>query len=150
MTTFVNSPATIAPHIYIASKFHSRKRLAPIRQQLESLGFVVLSSWMIEDPDESADVDSLGNDLEHSQAMAERDHREVDDCHLFIIDTSDESSTGGREVELGWAQKARKSCYRVGPLRNVFHALVPAYKTWPELITHLRNIYGITGGEHGE
>jgi len=139
-----------ATRIYIASKFFSRKRLMPIRQQLESLGFVVLSTWMTEDPDSSADADSLGNDLEHSQRMAERDHDEVDNCHLFIIDTTDESSTGGREVELGWAQRAHKVCYRVGPLRNVFHALVPAYKTWPDLIVHLRQIYGLTGGEHGE
>ena len=141
---------SLKPRIYIASKFFSRKRLMPVRQQLESLGFIVLSSWMLEDPDESANADSLGDDLEHSQYMAERDHREVDDCHVFIIDTSDESNTGGRDVELGWAQKAGKICYRVGPIRNVFHSLVPAHKTWIDLINHLRNVYGITGGEHGE
>ena len=134
---------SLKPKIYIASKFHSRKRLMPIRKQLEDLGFEVLSNWMLNDPevDPSNANDSLGNNLEQSQMMAERDHMEVDACHIFIIDTTDESSTGGREVELGYAMKARKSCFRVGPIRNVFHSLVAGY-TWDQLINKLGVIYG--------
>ena len=130
--------------VYIASKFHSRHRLMPMRKRLEDLGFEVLSNWMLNDPevDPSNANDSLGNNLEQSQMMAERDHLEVDACHIFIIDTTDESLTGGREVELGYAMKAAKACYRIGPIRNVFHALVYGSSNWDQLLRHLENIYG--------
>ena len=133
----------VAPRIYIASKFASRKRLIPIRQQLQIHGFVVLSTWMIDDPDSSADIDSLGNDLEESARLAMRDYQEIISCHLFVIDTTDDSSTGGREVELGYAQALHKPSFRVGPIRNVFHALITGFPSWTILIEHLINVYSI-------
>ena len=130
--------------VYIASKFHSRNRLMPMRKKLEDLGFEVLSNWMLNDPDvdSSSLNDSLANNLEQNQMMAERDEVEVDACHIFIIDTNDESATGGREVELGHARNAHKICYRVGPIRNVFHSLVEGFASWEVLLKRLEDIYG--------
>ena len=131
--------------VYIASKFHSRKRLLPIRAELEKLGLKVLSNWMVNDPDvdPSAVNDSLANNLEQNQMMAERDQTEVKDCHIFIIDTTDESNTGGREVELGYALGCGKACFRVGPIRNVFHSLVFGFASWDQLIKQITVTYGL-------
>ena len=132
--------------IYIASKFHSRSRLLPIRQHLIYEGFNVLSTWMVKDADmptdDSAIFDSLGDCLEDSKIMAIRDFQEVSKADVFIIDTNDTSTTGGREVELGYAKAEGVECLRVGPLRNVFHALVDeGFNNWDECIRYLMASY---------
>ena len=125
--------------IYIASKFHSRYRLRPIKKQLQALGFTVTSKWM--DPDfnidPSTDVDSLGANLEASKAEAESDSIEIEHSDIFIIDTQDISESGGREVELGMAMRDGCHLFRVGPIRNAFHAMVDGYAAWEVLIPHL-------------
>lgn len=137
--------------IYIASKFFSRLRLIPIRQQLINEGFRVLSTWMVKDADmpsdDSAIFDSLGDNIDDSRRMAERDITEVDEADIFIIDTNDTSSTGGREVELGFALGLLpKHIIRVGPMRNVFHALVDDdFNNWDECIRFLLATYPIEG-----
>jgi hypothetical protein len=134
--------------IYIASKFYSRVRLLPIRQQLISLGFNVLSTWMVKDADMPSDdssiFDSLGDNLEDSKIMAIRDFQEVGAADVFIIDTQDLSSTGGREVEFGYAKGEGNECLRVGPMRNVFHALVDeAFTNWDACVRYLMATYPI-------
>ena len=125
--------------IYIASKFHSRYRLRPVKKELQELGYKVLSKWM--DPDVNVDIssdnDSLGANIDESIAEAKRDCLEIGNSDIFIIDTQDESSTGGREVELGMAIIAVCKIFRIGPIRNVFHAMLTEFKSWPALITHL-------------
>ncbi len=128
--------------LYIASKFHSRYRLRLIKKQLQSLGFIVLSKWM--DPDVNVDIssdsDSLGANLQASVEEAERDSSEIASTDIFIIDTQDESSTGGREVELGMVMATGRALgvYRIGPIRNVFHAMIPAHNSWEDLICYLK------------
>ena len=135
--------------IYIASKFLSRSRLLPIRQQLISEGFEVLSTWMIADPDmptsDTAIFDSLGDCLEDCKVMAIRDFNEVRRSDVFVIDTNDVSATGGREVELGYAKAQHgMECLRVGPIRNVFHAVVDnAFMDWDECVRYLMAGYPI-------
>lgn len=126
--------------VYIASKFHSRYRLRLIKKQLQSLGFIVLSRWMDPDVniDPSCDIDSIGASLEDSQKEAERDSAEIANTDIFIIDTSDESATGGREVELGMAMKTGCTLFRVGPIRNVFHAMILAHNSWDDIIDYLK------------
>ncbi len=125
--------------LYIAGKFSSRYRLRPIKFKLKQLGFDVLSDWIDNNPlDETlgGDYDSIGNYPEASHDIADRDRLQVIACDLYIIDTLDVSQTGGRECELGMALMAGKQIYRVGPIRNVFHAhkLVNPVKTWEEMI----------------
>jgi len=129
--------------VYIASKFHSRYRLRPIKAQLQALGFKVLSKWMDPDvnTDTTCDIDSLGANLELSKAEAERDSAEIKYSDIFIIDTQDVSETGGREVELGMAMRSGCDLFRVGPIRNVFHTQAPAHNSWQELIEYLRENY---------
>lgn len=132
--------------VYIASKFSSRYRLRPLKFKLEQLGFKVLSDWIDNNPlDETigGDYDSIGNHPDASHDIAERDLRQVKECHIFIIDTQDVSPTGGREVELGMALlREAPYIFRVGPIRNVFHAhkSIIVMKSWEELLPVLEKL----------
>lgn len=127
------------PAIYIASKFSSRYRLRPIKARLQSLGFPVVSKWMDTDnpTDSSSDYDSIGDDPKQSLEEAERDCWEIPKATIFIIDTQEESLSGGRDVELGIAIAECCKLFRVGPARNVFHFKCMEFKTWPDLIYYL-------------
>ena len=141
--------------IYIASKFASRIRLIPIRQQLIDVGFRVLSTWMIKDPDmptdDSAIFDSLGDSLEDCKIMATRDISEIKKADVLIIDTYDIDATGGREVELGYAMGECLECLRVGPVRNIFHAIVDkSFNNWGACIQYLLLSYPPYEGNEDE
>lgn len=112
------------------------------------MGFEVLSTWI--EPEEDtlgADLDSLAANLEESQRCANRDIEEVRQCNIFIIDVTDESNTGGRECELGEALYRRDvnwervGIYRIGHIRNVFHALAHPIKDWEAMIVEMRKVY---------
>jgi hypothetical protein len=66
---------------------------------------------------------------------------EVVAADIFILDTTDESMTGGREVEFGMAlmdMEFPRRIIRVGPVRNVFHSVVrETYDSWDELLEAL-------------
>ena len=126
--------------VYIASKFSSRYRMRPIKFKLQQLGFHVLSDWIDNNPlDETigGDYDSIPDHLDASHEIAQRDIEQVLECDIFIIDTQDMSSTGGRECELGVALAYSKPyIFRVGPIRNVFHAHkhIKPFKSWEDLL----------------
>jgi hypothetical protein len=132
--------------VYIASKFISRDRLLPYRVKLEEKGYKVLSTWMTAaDHDETSPGSSVADTEDHNRESALRDCREVAEADIFILDTTDESTTCGREVEFGYAlmiahafdPRLSHNMYRVGPVRNVFHSLVPGYDSWDELLEDL-------------
>lgn len=111
--------------VYIAAKFHARIRLRPIRDRLRALGFNVSSHWMEQEEESESSIDA-----------ARRDLREVRNAELLIIDTLDESNTGGREVELGHFLFKGGTIWRVGPIRNVFHHLMEpqhVFESWDEV-----------------
>lgn len=106
-------------NIYIAGKFTAWERLRGHRDNLRSLGHQVSSEWM--NNGEASNGTSLSPQSGVNMVEALRDIREVKLCETLIIDTIDESNTGGREVELGMAMEAEKQIIVIGPRRNVFH-----------------------------
>lgn len=77
---------------------------------------------------------------EHSIAEAKRDLREVQRADLLILDTIDESNTGGREVEMGSALSMETTIWRVGPVRNIFHELAEReFTDWDEILRELKH-----------
>jgi len=104
------------------------------------MGFNVLSDWIDNNPlDETlgGDYDSIGNHPDASHEIAERDREQVLECDIFIIDTQDISTTGGRECELGMALMApTPRIFRVGQIRNVFHAhkSIQVFTSWEALL----------------
>lgn len=147
---------------YIAAKFSARERLKSVNAQLEELGFENVCPWFLLDTDESADEDSLGGySREEHQEMAVRDLEAAIEADIFIIDTFDESPTGGREVELGGVlihnliSSKRQEMFNtidielVGPIRNIFHMYpgIRQWKNWPSLIEGMKSIHCNEGGQ---
>lgn len=152
--------------IYLAGKYDmSKERLRAVRETLRSMGFVVTSSWLDETATESFGGSSMPESSDASDAKmranAIRDMREVLDADVFLLDTLDESASGGREVELGLAMATflgdlslrldgddlelldhehggdycKTTLQIVGPKRNIFHHLAHFhYENWDEAL----------------
>ena len=120
--------------VYIAGKYTAKARLRERKKDVEAIGFAVSSSWMAQDL-----VDATSSNAT-KRKEAVRDAHEVLQAEFFILDTLDDSNTGGREVELGLALSRRAHIHLIGPQRNVFHylPLVKQYNTWEEMIEHMK------------
>jgi hypothetical protein len=105
--------------IYIASSFVSQRRLHPIREKLFAMGFECCSTWL----DELRPAPGLSRE-EFDRQLAIKDMIEVRGCDIFILDTLDESTTGGRYCELGIAMTDRPRLkMHIGPITNIFERL---------------------------
>lgn len=115
--------------IYIAGRVTARERLKPLRAILRGQGHYVSSTWL---------------DLAMDYPMAltqngewDRDLEEIDASEAIILDTIDETPTGGREFEAGYAVAKGKYFVVVGPLRNIFHNKArERYDSWEEVLTN--------------
>ena len=121
--------------VYAAGKFSAQARLREEARLLEDLdpSIEVVSSWLWStEPDEAPPEARAG--------YAERDLGEIREADVLILDTLDESNTGGREVELGYAIATGKKLSLVGPPRNVFHNLLKGqYASWDELRSSIQS-----------
>jgi nucleoside 2-deoxyribosyltransferase len=121
--------------IYIAGRLSQRPELHLIRQQIWSLGHEVVSTWI----DESGDGALNGT----AKRIATRDLCQISSADLLILDTTSPLSPdggGGREFEYGFAigQFQHKTTWRVGPMKNAFHALVDQeFETWDDALKTL-------------
>ncbi len=113
--------------LYVAGKFESRMRLRPIRDQLQAMGYAVNSSWL----DERVTREEAQARPGYEMRALTRDTLELLHSQAIILDTLDESATGGREVEWGIAYAKGLRLYRVGPIRNIYHHLAGyAFDSW--------------------
>lgn len=132
--------------IYIAGKYTSKERLREQRARLVAEGRDVQATWLDETLAESFDNSSMpppfyGNVATEPQmvANARMDFEEARNAEIFILDTLDESPTGGREVEFGISLTRGNRCLRIliGPKRNIFHHLVDLhYDDWDDFWRH--------------
>ena len=135
--------------LYLGGKFSARFRLREIRAQLRALGFSCDSTGMDDD----------GGDYpvprERALLEAPRDLAQIRAAQVFVLDTLDDSRTGGREVEygfsLGWASAWQglglpaPLTVLVGPVRNIFHELADhRCADWPEALGVLARLTGKT------
>lgn len=118
---------------YIAGKYTSKDRLMTERNWLRCNMFDSETSWL----DETWDSDN-GVPVHISITNAMRDQKEVQRADILILDTIDDSMTGGREVELGMALALGKPTIIVGPRRNIFHYVAAMhYPDWDSLKAYL-------------
>lgn len=127
--------------VYIAGKYSAWPRLEQRREEMRQLGYSVSSTWI--DTGRSVVVRSGNNSLALDDGLnrvaAERDIHEVLEAEMLVLDTFDESYTGGREVELGFALDRELVTVLIGPKRNVFHYLVNySFNNWEEALEWLR------------
>ena len=122
--------------IYLSARITAQARLRPIRARLRALGYQCESSWL-DELDVAYPVEPT-----RARAKALRDFSEIECADIFILDTLDESTTGGREYEAGYAHRSPvespTQVWRVGPVRNVFHELADEVFTgWEDVWTRL-------------
>lgn len=126
--------------IYLASNWDSKKRMAGLRDQIEATtSHNVCARWL--DEQSNQNFQELEPDM--AALNAYRDLGEICTVDLLIIDTAEESNTGGREVEYGFALGAGRPVWVVGPDRNIFHAVSRKHFTnWVDCLRALAQLYG--------
>lgn len=119
--------------IYIAGKWEARARLKAVALEVTELGHEVTASWL-DTPDAAY---GLGDT---EAAHAREDVRDVCRSDMLILDTLNESHTGGREFEAGLMFGLTQRVWRVGPARHIFHLLAhEAFEDWIACIKHLKH-----------
>ena len=122
--------------VYIAGKWEAKARLVGIASKLEALGHTVTSRWLKNDVAVETGAWALMTGNEAS-GIAQQDLLDIDAADALILDTIDESNTGGREVEYGFALGRGKIVMVIGPKRNGFHHLFEGFQGWDEFLTKL-------------
>lgn len=122
--------------VYIAATFESLTRLRPVRDALQQLGHVVVSSWLDEEP---APVTAESIQGKEAFDYALRDTQEVRKADTMILDTLDVNDRGGSQVEWGYALAlGYRKMIRVGPVRNIFHQYaMKAYPDWQSCLADI-------------
>ena len=125
--------------VYIAAKWEAHDMIQNVvKPRLESLGYTIVSEWH-DMTKHRAERVSLPYDeqMKNKGWMLEeayKDLRHIDLCDVVIVDQTIPSSTGGREVEIGYIYGKGKNFCLIGPRRNPFHWLaVTHYETWEDL-----------------
>lgn len=113
--------------IYIAGSFNAKERLKKEAERLLEDGrFVVTSTWLWE-PEEI-----------NVKVRASQDKCQVLASNFLILDTADETTTGGREVEFGMALARGLQVIIIGPKRNIFHHHIGwEFDSWDDFAAHL-------------
>lgn len=123
--------------IYIAASFPRRFELRSVREQIQALGHEVRATWL-----DSPTVQDGEVWPENMVEEASRDLAEVTWSELVIVDTILRSSTGGSDVEMGFALGRNRTLWVVGPIRNGYHALAYSrFESWSECLHALKTIW---------
>lgn len=109
--------------IYFAGSWYRKNELREIRNKVISYDptLISVSTWL-DDPDGPHDRESTRT-FAIKQADAMRDSRDVAECDLFILFTSDNPKFqvgGGKFWEFGRAYTLKKGCIVVGPQEQIF------------------------------
>lgn len=118
--------------IYIAGSFNGAPRIYEEAEVLEEKGHTITGVWFQpHDPIEKIWDSNFGGRV--AEVMALRDFNGIDRADLMIIDTLEESSSGGRNVELGYALAKSKRIILIGEPTTIFYSLVKeVYSCWDE------------------
>ena len=125
--------------VYLAARYDRRDELREYRKILEkNYNVQVTSRWL----DEKTSTNSQMGD--ESDAFywetAQIDLMDIEAAHVFILFSENPLEgwkRGGRHVEFGYALKADKPVWVVGPKENVFHyrPRVQHFETFDEMVT---------------
>jgi len=128
--------------IYLAGSFHGAERIYEMAEDLEALGHTITGIWFQpHDPIEKMWDGNFGGRI--AEVMALRDLSGIDRCDILIIDTLEPSSSGGRNVELGYALAKNKRIILVGEPTTIFFSLIrESYENWDQF--HAESDVGAT------
>ena len=120
--------------IYVAASFTAQRRLRVIREHLFQQGHMICGTWL----DEVTKPEVLSKE-QFDKRLASKDLQEIREADCFILDTEEESTTGGRYVELGFALAHMKLLYVVGSPNCIFaHLADQRFATWEECLEHIK------------
>ena|SRR3990167_5419252 len=125
--------------IYIAARFERRQVVRPYASRIWELGHELTSSWL----NETTKLPQMSHG-EFMRKLAVKDLTEIRAADLLILDTAEQSTRGGKEVEWGFAlgQHQSKLLWIVGPPRNVFHWLADRiFETWEQCLQIIEKEY---------
>lgn len=124
--------------IYVAASFGGRTELLrDVVAPLSALGHTVTSRWLtVPRGIKVLDTSGLKNarNWPMGREAAQECLQDIDRADMVVFFTQRPSSTGGYDVEFGYAYarwcarggKGTPPIHVVGPLRNIFHTLVPS------------------------
>lgn len=121
--------------IHLSGRRARREEIAQVAARLELLGHEVTSRW----------IGRFGRPAGVNAQFGLTDIARADAMMIFSDEGGTQqkqlqaSASASRLVELGWALKANKLLFRVGPAENVFHELdrVVPFETADQMLGHL-------------
>ena len=121
--------------LYLAARYDRIDEMAELADTIEDLGHEVTSRWI--EGNSQPDGESGGYDL--------TDVVVADGLVLFTEEPTANvpfAARGGRHVEYGYALRAGKQMFIVGPRENIFHELpqVVRFSTTTDLLEHLARV----------
>ena len=123
---------------YIASRLTERPQLVHIAASLRELGHSVTAKWIYDSGDAAKD-DVMATKI------AIRDLCNIAEADVFLLDTITQVAQdggAGKETEFGFSlgYYQDKQMWRIGPIKNVFHAMADkSVETWDLLLSYLRS-----------
>ena len=127
--------------VYLAARFSRKAEMRQYADDLASTGIDVTSIWIHDDkhewtgaPDDQIPPHALAR-------FAREDLRDIDAADAVVVFTDSPSSKGGMWVEVGYAIGRDIPLLIVGPVANVFCAVIEdRYETWPDALTALADL----------
>ena len=110
--------------VYVAARFAKKDFVAETVTTLEKHGFVVVSTWHLEQVKSSVNLEDLS--LDYHIETATRDLQEIKSADVilsFSESPNEPHVRGGRHVEFGYGLALKKFMVVVGPRENIFHCL---------------------------
>ncbi len=136
--------------VYLAARYNRRDEMRERRKDLHAVGIQVTSRWLDEKSDTNVDMGEESDSFYVTTAAVDlADIERADIFILFSENPLEGFKRGGRHVEYGYALKAGKPIYVVGPKENVFHYSpnVAHFSTFEELSKDLNRHQAELSGE---
>jgi nucleoside 2-deoxyribosyltransferase len=118
--------------IYLAASFDAQEAMKARRDGLHAAGYKVTSRWI--------DVKMVEPESVYAMDHGFGDLQDIQSSDIVIIDTNVPSTTGGFNVELGFALGQGIPVMHTGPRVNIFfrHPGVTHYTEWSDILDALK------------
>jgi len=129
-------------YVYLAARYSRREEMVGRAEELERLGFRVISRWIL-GGHTSGEHPDMGQAV--NKTLAHHDRTDIIRSDIVIHFTEPETALyprGSRHVELGIAYERGKLNYVVGPYENIFHHLdaVLRFESWELFLGHFKEV----------
>lgn len=135
--------------LYLAGQYAKRDLLKQYAIELEDIGIVVTSRWLMEDKPLNTKIGDDTEDFYRETATVDlEDIDTADGVVFFSEDPHVGIPRGGRHVEFGYGLAKGKLMWTIGPRENIFHFLpeIKNYPTFNDFYFSVSQVYGQVAG----